>query len=847
MIENSFPPALAAILAGDDNATSPLEGTPALVTSETIETPLEDGGVEIMFGETIEPLEPEFDANLAEHMSESALTTLATELVEDVDADIESRKEWTSAFVKGLEVLGMDYEERTEPWAGACGVFSTVLTEAAVRFQSETIMETFPADGPVKTKIMGAIDEMKTAAATRVEEDMNFQLTETMVEYRSEHERLLYSLGLAGSAFKKVYDDPSLGRAVAMFVPAEDLIMPYGASNIETAERVTHVFRRTKNETRKLQVSGFYLDIELGDPTQTHTDIEDKKAKDQGYSLTDDDRYQFFEVHADLDIEGFEDEDGIARPYVVTLERGTQKIMAVRRNWRENDPQKLKRQHFVQYTYIPGFGVYGIGLINMVGGYAKAGTSLLRQLVDAGTLSNLPGGLKTRGLRVIGDDSPISPGEFRDVDVPSGAIRDNIMPLPYKEPSQVLAALLGTITDEGRRLGSIADMNISDMSAQAPVGTTLALLERQLKTMSAVQARVHFSMRREFKLIKEVIRNNQQPYTYTPTDGAPQNKQADYAVVEVLPVSDPNSATMAQRIAQYQAAFQMSTQAPQVYDLPMLHRQMLEVIGIPNADKLVPTDEDQQPRDPISENMAILRGDPVKAFLHQDQDAHIAVHTTFIQDPMIGQQLGQNPMAQQLMAAAQAHIAEHLGFQYRKKIEEQLGVPLPPPDQPLPPEFEVQLSSLIAKAAAQLLQVHKGEQAQAQAKQVQADPMFQLQQQELAIKGKKVDGDLAIAQGKLQLEQQKASAESPQVAAEIAQQEREAQQQAAQQQAQQAAQQQAQQAQQVAQQQEQAKAAHMADMMQQHQAHTQKLTHAQQVHAQKLRQMAAAKVKPNGQ
>jgi hypothetical protein len=546
---------------------------------------------------------------------------------------------------------------------------------------------------------------------------------------------MLYSLGLGGAAFKKVYFDPNLGRPMAMFVPAEDLIMPYGASNIETAERVTHVMRKTKTEVLKLQVAGFYRDCTLGEPQNIHSDIEEKKAEEQGYTLNNDDRYQFFEIHADLNLPGFEDENDIPRPYVVTIDRGTFTVLAIRRNWVEDDKYKLKRQHFVHYTYIPGFGVYGMGLIHLVGGYARAGTSLIRQLVDSGTLSNLPGGLKTRGLRVLGDATPIAPGEFRDVDVPSGAIRDNIMALPYKEPSQVLAALLVTITDEGRRLGAIADMKVSDMSANAPVGTTLAILERQLKTMSAVQARVHFAMRREFRILKNILRDcTAEEYAYMPLGGSRQAKQVDYNMVDVLPVSDPNSSTMAQRIAQYQAAFQMSAGAPQIYNLPQLHRQMLDVLGIPNAEKIIPLDDDKKPKDAVSENMAVLRGDAVKAFMHQDQDAHIAVHTLFMQDPKMAQQLGQNPMAQQIFAAMQAHVAEHLGFQYRKQIEEQLGVPLPPPDENLPPELEVQLSALVAQAAKQLADMHKADAAQAQAQQNAQDPMLQLQVQELQIK-----------------------------------------------------------------------------------------------------------------
>jgi len=723
----------------------------------------------------------DFSDNLAEYIDESELQKIASDLIGMVDTDINSRKDWVEMYVKGLDVLGMKYEERTEPWLGACGVFSTVLTEAAVRFQSETIIETFPAQGPVKTEIIGAIDKLKEEAAERVREDMNYRLTEGMPEYRPEHERLLYSLGLAGAAFKKVYYDPTMGRQAAMFIPAEDVIIPYGASSAMTSERVTHIMRKTKNDIKKLQVSGFYLDKELGEPLQFYTDVEKKKAEDQGYSITDDDRYQIYEIHVDYDLPGYEDEDGIALPYVITLERGTTEILSIRRNWEEDDKHKLKRQHFVQYTYVPGFGAYGLGLIHLIGGYARAGTSIIRQLVDAGTLSNLPGGLKTRGLRIKGDDTPIQPGEFRDVDVPSGSVKENIMALPYKEPSQVLLALLNQITDEGRRLGSIADMNVSDMSANAPVGTTLALLERQLKTMSAVQARVHYSMKQEFKLLKAIIRDYMpDDYDYTPVFGTPQAKQADYDMVDVIPVSDPNSATMAQRIMQYQAVIQLAQGAPQIYNLPLLHRQMIEVLGVKNAEKLVPVDDDLTPRDPVSENMAFLTGKPTKAFIYQDHDAHIAVHTLMMQDPMVMGQMGQNPMAQEMQAAIMAHVAEHVAFQYRTKIEQRLGATLPMPNIEMPEDVEVQLSKLVAQAAKQLLDINKNQAAQQQAQQQMQDPVMQMQQAELQIKqqdaqtkAQKVQGDLAIKQAELQLkmaQMQGAQGEDPAAAAQKAQQ-----------------------------------------------------------------------------
>jgi len=802
---------------------------------------LSDGSMEITLEAGDDSTSDDFDANLAEEMDQGDLQSLAGDLIELIDADITARKDWVEAYVKGLEVLGMKYEERTEPWTGACGVFSTVLTEAAVRFQSETIIETFPAQGPVKTEIIGAIDKLKEEAGERVRDDMNYQLTEVMTEYRPEHERMLYSLGLSGSAFKKVYYDPSLGRQTAMFVPAEDLIIPYGASSVNTSERVTHVMRKTKNDIRKLQTAGFYRDVELGEPTTIHTDIEKQKAKDQGYSVTDDERYQILEIHVDYDMPGYEDEDGIALPYVVTIDRATTEVMAVRRNWDKDDKQRLKRQHFVQYTYIPGFGAYGLGLINLIGGYARAGTSLIRQLVDAGTLSNLPGGMKTRGLRVKGDDTPIAPGEFRDVDIASGALRDNIMPLPYKEPSQVLLSLLNQITDEGRRLGSIADMNISDMGANAPVGTTLALLERQLKTMSAVQARVHYSMKQEFQLLRDIIRDyTPEEYSFDPSSGDRKAKRGDYDLVAVIPVSDPNSATMAQRIMQYQAVIQLSQGAPQIYDLPQLHRQMIEVLGIKNADKLVPIDDDMKPRDPVSENMAFLNGKPTKAFIYQDHDAHIAVHTALQQDPLMMQQIGQNPQAQKMMAEIQAHIAEHLAFSYRTKIEEQLGVPMPAPDEDMPEELEVQLSRMVAQASQQLLAMNKSKAQQAQAQQAAQDPLVQIQQAELEIKkqdaatkAKKVDGDLQLKQQELQLKERQMTGESPEIT--MARHQQEMQQQAQRhamemQQAQQAQQAQAAQAAQAG----QIKGAQAAQAMAHGGAvHEQKMLHAHQTHNQK--------------
>jgi hypothetical protein len=741
---------------------------------------LDDGSVEITLMPEDETSEGEFDENLAESLDEGAVQEIANDLLGLIDADISSRKEWADTFVKGLEVLGFRYEERTEPWDDACGVYSTVLAEAAIRFQAETMSETFPASGPVKTKILGKITKEKEEAAQRVKEDMNYQLTERMVEYRSEHERMLYSLGLAGSAFKKVYYDPRFGRQVSIYIPAEDVIVPYGASHIETAERVTHVMRKTKVEVEQLMASGFYRELDLGEPQSFHTDIEKKKAEEGGYTLTNDDRYTLMEVHVTMTIDGVDDEESdLAKPYVVTIEKGTGEVLAIRRNWQPDDKLMLKRDHFVHYIYIPGFGFYGLGLIHIIGGYARAGTSLIRQLVDAGTLANLPGGLKSRGLRIKDDDTPIAPGEWRDVDVPGNAIKDNILPLPYKEPSQTLLALLQRITEEGRRLGAISDMNISDMSSQAPVGTTLALLERTLKPMAAVQARVHFAMKQEFKLLKTIIADYApEDYDYEPDTGVVRARRTDYEMVEVIPVSDPNATTMAQRVVQYQAAFQMAQSAPQIYDLPYLHRQMLEVLGVKNADKIVPTSEDQKPRDPVSENMSVLIGKPVKAFIYQDHDAHIATHTAFMQDPMIAQSIGQNPMGQQIMGALQSHIAEHLGFSYRKQIEERLGAPLPPPDEQLPEEVEVQLARLVADAGKQLSAAHQQQAAQQQAQQQAQDPLFQLeqakvqtQQMEVQRKAQKDQVDAQMDAAKLKLEQERVQIEAMKEAARVKSQE----------------------------------------------------------------------------
>ena len=711
-----------------------------------------------------EDMDDEFNDNLAENLEDDILTELAGDLLGEYQSDIDSRKDWVQTYVDGLELLGLKIEERTEPWPGACGVYHPLLSEAIVKFQSETIMETFPAAGPVKTSILGQETQERIEAAQRVKEDMNYQLTEVMVEYRPEHERMLWGLGLSGNAFKKVYFDPNLDRQVSLFVPAEDIVVPYGASSLETSERVTHVMRKTKNELRKLQVMGFYKDVELDDPTDTLDEIEKKIAEQMGFKASQDDRYKLLEMHVYLDLPGYEDKDekgketGIALPYVVTIEKGTETVLAIRRNYHADDPNKKKRDHFVHYGYVPGFGFYCFGLIHLIGAFAKSGTSILRQLVDAGVLSNLPGGFKTKGLRVKGDDTPIAPAEFRDVDVASGTIKDNIMTLPYKEPSQVLYTLLGTIVDEGRRFASAADLKVSDMSSQSPVGTTLAILERTLKVMSAVQARVHYAMKQEFKLLKNIIRDyTPEDYEYDPVEGPPRAKRSDYDMVEVLPVSDPNSATMSQKVVQYQAALQLAQSAPQLYDLPLLHRQMLEVLGIRNASKLVPIEDDLKPTDPVSENMDALNEKPLKAFIYQDHAAHITVHMSMLQDPVTAQILGQNPKAQSISAAFMAHIMEHFAFQYRKNIEEKLGVPYPDPNEEMPEDMEVEISRLAAAGAQKLLQSNQAMMAQQQAQQAAQDPVVQMQQQELQIKAgevqRKTQKDQVDAQLRMQQQQ----------------------------------------------------------------------------------------------
>jgi hypothetical protein len=740
-----------------------------IVDPESVTIGMGDLEIELTPGE--ETAE-DFAANLAEFMPDSAMSTMASDLSSDIDNDRNSRKDWEKAYTEGLKLLGLQIEERTEPWNGASGVFHPMITEAVVRFQSETITETFPAKGPVRTKIVGKETPEKKAAAKRVEEDMNFQLTENMHEFRPEHERMLWSLPATGSAFKKVYFDPSLDRQVSIFIPAEDILLPYGTSNIQTCYRLTHVMRKTKNEIVKLQQAGFYLDVDIGEPDRATDEINKAKDKETGFSDLNDDRFTLYECHVDLDLKGFEDEDedgeptGIALPYVVTFIRGTNTVLSIRRNWREDDPLKLKRQHFVHYQYIPGFGAYGFGLFHLIGGFAKSATSLMRQLIDAGTLSNLPGGLKSRGLRIKGDDTPIAPGEFRDVDVGSGSIRDNILPLPYKEPSLVLSQLMDKVVEEGRRFAATADMKVSDMGANAPVGSTLALLERQLKVMTAVQARVHFALKEELQLLAAIIRDyTDEEYTYEP-DGeeGPKAKAADYRHVDVLPVSDPNAATLSQRVVQYQAVIQMAQMAPDIYDLPQLHRGMLEVLGIKHADKLVPLEEDMKPTDPVTENQHILKGEPAKAFLHQDHQSHIQVHMAMLQDPTIAQLIGQNPRAPMIQAALTAHVAEHVGFLMRQKIEQQLGMPLPPEGEQLPPNVEIALSAMMAQASQQVLMQDQAKAAQMQAQQQMQDPVVQMQQQELQLRAKEVElkekkilVDAAIAADKQELEEQKVS------------------------------------------------------------------------------------------
>jgi hypothetical protein len=761
------------------------ENMEAMLGEPDIEIEIEDpeevnikmGGVEIEI-EPAKETDEDFNANLADHIDDSELASLVEELISDFDEDIASRKDWIQTYVDGLELLGLKIEERAEPWEGACGVFHPLLSEALVKFQAETMMSTFPASGPVKTQIIGKETPEKKDAAQRVQEDMNYQLMDVMKEYRPEHERMLWGLGLSGNAFKKIYFDPSLDRQVSVFIPAEDIVVPYGASNLESAERVTHVMRKTENELRRLQVSGFYRDIDIGTPNNTLDEIEKKIAEKLGFRASTDTRYKILEMHVEIDLVGYEHRDenneltGIALPYVVTVEKGSNQVLAIRRNWEPDDDTYAKRQHFVHYGYVPGFGFYYFGLIHLVGAFAKSGTSIIRQLVDAGTLANLPGGFKARGLRVKGDDTPIAPGEFRDVDVPSGSIKDNLMALPYKEPSQTLFQLFQTIIEEGRRFANTADLQISDMSAQAPVGTTLAILERTLKTMSAVQARVHYSMKQELGLLKQIIAAyTPDEYNYEPIEGHRRAKRSDYDNVDVIPVSDPNASTMAQKIVQYQAVLQLAQTAPQLYNLPLLHRQMLEVLNIKDAEKLVPMPEDQKPEDPITENQSILMGKPVKAFAYQDHKAHITIHMSAMQDPKIMQLLQGNPMAQQMQASMMNHINEHLGMEYRKQIEIQLGFNLPPQEDEsgeeinMNPEVEARLAPMLAQAAQRLLQQNQAEVAQQQAQQAQQDPIVQMQQQELQIKMAEQQRKAAKDQMDAQLRQQQQQIETGRIVA----------------------------------------------------------------------------------
>ena len=719
-----------------------------------IEIEADDDGLEV----EIEAKEATFEENLASEIDQGELLKVSDEVLDLIKVDLDSRKEWEKTYAEGIKLLGLKMEERTEPWDGACGVFHPLLSEAVVRFQSETIISTFPASGPVKTQIIGKVTPDKSQAASRVQEDMNYQLTEKMPEYRSEHERLLWSLPITGSAFKKVYFDPSLNRQVAMFVPAEDIIVPYGASDLQSSPRITHRMRKTENEIRKLMSQGFYLDIDLPDPEEIRTEIEKRQNEETGISAIKDERFTIYEVHCELDLPGFEDtKDGhttqIALPYVITM-LSSGEVLAIRRNYIEEDPVKHKRMHFVHYIYIPGYGFYGFGLIHLVGGFAESATSLLRQLVDAGTLSNLPGGFKSKDLRVKGDDTPIAPGEWRDVDVTGMTIKDSIIPLPYKEPSATLFNLMNTIVEEGRRFASVADLKIADMSGQTPVGTTLAILERTLKVQSAVQARVHVAMRHEFKLLASIVRDYTPPIYNYETEGGPLAKMSDYDMVEVIPVSDPNASTMAQKVVQYQAALQLAQGAPDIYDLPLLHRQMLEVLGIKDVDKIVPLEDDFKPQDPVAENMNILNSKPIKAFLYQDHEAHMKVHMNMAQDPKILQLVGQSPNAQAIQAAMQAHIAEHLAFQYRIEIEKMLGVPLPPEDEPLPEDIEVELSRAVAMASDKLLQKDQAETQQQQAQQQAQDPIMQLQQAEFQLKQAEFEHKKTMDQAELALKAQ---------------------------------------------------------------------------------------------
>jgi len=728
-----------------------------VVNPEAVSVETEDGGMIIDFeGNVTESLVgPGHDANLAEFIDDDELKIMATDMITDFQADRESRSDWARAYVKGLDLLGMKVEDRQQPWSGASGVFHPLLTEAVVRFQAQAMGEIFPASGPVRTKIVGKQDPNKTAQAERVQNEMNYLLTEEMSEYRDEMEQMLFKLPIAGSAFKKVYYDPLMERPCAMFVPSEDFVASYGASDLKTCPRYTHVMKKTANEVLQLQVNGFYKEGELPEPTPDYSDIQEKYDELDGEEavIEDDDRHTILEMHVDLNLSGeFEDPDGIARPYVVTVDKSSSTILAIRRNWYEDDEKKRKRMHFVHYRYLPGLGFYGTGLIHLMGGLAKSATSILRQLIDAGTLSNLPAGLKARGLRIKGDDTPLMPGEFRDVDVPGGAIRDSITFIPYKEPSSVLYSLLGNIVEEGRRIGSVADMQVGDMNPNAPVGTTLALMERSMKVLSGVQSRLHASLKHELRILAKIIHDFMPPeYSYEIEGDFSRTQDFDNRI-DVIPVSDPNAATMSQRVMQYQAAVQLAQQSPQIYDLGKLHRQMLEVLGVQNADEIVKLPEDVNPADPVTENMAILKQEPVKAFKYQDHEAHIAVHMAAAQDPKIMQIIGQSPFASAIQQAMAAHVTEHVAFQYRREIEKKLGVDMPDEDQPLPEDVEVELSRLAKDAAEKVLQKDRAEAQQEKLMQQQQDPVVQMQERELAIKEQESQHNRQMDLAKLELE-----------------------------------------------------------------------------------------------
>jgi len=730
-----------------------------VVNPEAVSIETEDGGMIIDFGKEEDNETSEFDSNLAEFIEDSELDKLANDLLSSFESDKQSRSEWAKSYVKGLDLLGMKIEERQQPWAGSSGVFHPVLTESIVRFQAQAMGEIFPAQGPVRTKTVGKISREKTEQAKRVENEMNYLLTEEMTEYRDETEQMLFKLPLAGSAFKKVYYDPLLERPCAMFVPAEDFVVSYGVTDLMTCERYTHVMKKTQNEVAKLQDNGFYRDVELPEPEPEYTDIQEKYDDLDGESgvLEDDDRHTLLEMHADIELpEPFQEEDGIARPHVITIEKSSRTILSIRRNYYADDEKKRKRQFFVHYRYLPGLGFYGTGLIHLIGGLAKSATSILRQLIDAGTLSNLPAGLKARGLRIKGDDSPLMPGEFRDVDVPGGAIRDAITFIPYKEPSSVLYQLLQNIVDEGRRIGSVADIQVGDINAQAPVGTTLALMERSMKVMSGVQARLHAALKKELRLLSSIVKDYMGPeYVYEMEGEFSRTKDFDERV-DVIPVSDPNAATMSQRIMQYQSALQLSQQAPQLYDMGKLHRQMLEVLGIDQAKEIIKLPDDIKPSDPVTENMAMLKQEPVKAFKYQDHEAHIQVHRAAIEDPKLREIVGQSPFAAAIQAAMTAHITEHVAFQYRKEIEERLGVPMPDEEKPLPEDVEEELSRITAEAAGKLLTKNTQEAQQMEQQKLEKDPLTQIQRKELEIKEKELQHKIDLDNAKLELEKMKA-------------------------------------------------------------------------------------------